>query len=137
MCVCVCVCVYESPSRVLCLETVCPGAHQSPLSMEFSRQEYCSGLPCPSPEVLPDSEIEPGLPALQAESLPSEPVGVVTTYSVLQIIHLFNQQGLVQSPVRFLFLSPGSWCMPDFVCDLEEWSLCFPHSCGNLVMKSH
>ena len=37
---------------------------------------------------------------------------------VLEIIHLFNQQGLVQSPVRFLFLSPGSWFMPDFVCDL-------------------
>ena len=35
-------------------------AHQAPLSMGFSRQEYCSGLPLPSPEGLPNPEIEPG-----------------------------------------------------------------------------
>ena len=35
------------------------GAHQAPLSMEFSRQEYWSGLPCPPPGDLPDSGIEP------------------------------------------------------------------------------
>ena len=34
-------------------------AHQAPLSLEFSRQEYWSGLPCPPPEDLPDSSIEP------------------------------------------------------------------------------
>ena len=33
--------------------------HQAPLSMEFSRQEYCSGLPFPSPGNLPDPGIEP------------------------------------------------------------------------------
>ena len=44
-------------------------ACQAPLSMEFSRQEYCSGLPCLSPGDLPDSGIEPGSPALQADSL--------------------------------------------------------------------
>ena len=37
--------------------------------MEFSRQEYWNVLPSPSPEVLPDPEIEPGSPALQADSL--------------------------------------------------------------------
>ena len=36
----------------------------------FSRQEYKSGLPCPTPGDLPDPGIEPGSPALQAESLP-------------------------------------------------------------------
>ena len=41
--------------------------------MEFSRQEYWSGLPFPSPGDLPNSGIEPGSPALQANSLPSEP----------------------------------------------------------------
>ena len=46
---------------------------QAPLSMEFSRQEYRSGLPFPSPGDLPDPGIEPGTPALQADSLPSEP----------------------------------------------------------------
>ena len=50
-------------------------AHQTPLSMEFSRQEYWSGLPCPSPGDLPDPGIEPGCPVLQADSLPSEPPG--------------------------------------------------------------
>ena len=44
-------------------------AHQAPLSMEFSRQEYCSGLPFRSLEDLSDPRIEPGYPALQADSL--------------------------------------------------------------------
>ena len=44
-------------------------AHQAALSMKFSRQEYWSGLPCPSVGDLPDPGIEPGYPALQADSL--------------------------------------------------------------------
>ena len=48
------------------------GAHQALLSMEFSRQEYWSGLPCPSWDP-PDLGIEVGSLALQADSLPSEP----------------------------------------------------------------
>ena len=48
--------------------------HQAPLSMEFSRQEYWSGEPFPSPGDLPDPGIEPRSPALQADSLPSEPL---------------------------------------------------------------
>ena len=47
--------------------------HQAPLSMEFPRQEYWSGLPLPPPGDLPDPGIEPGSPALQVDSLPSEP----------------------------------------------------------------
>ena len=45
-------------------------AYQAPLSMGFSRPEHWSGLPFPSPADPPDSEIEPGSPALQADSLP-------------------------------------------------------------------
>ena len=48
-------------------------ACQAPQSMEFSRQVYWSGLPFPSPGDLPDPCIEPRSPALQANSLPSEP----------------------------------------------------------------
>ena len=48
-------------------------ACQAPLFMEFSRQEYRSGLPFPCSGDLPDPGIEPGSPALQADSLPSEP----------------------------------------------------------------
>ena len=47
-------------------------AYQAPPSMEFSRQEYWSGLPFPSPEDLPDPGIELKSPALQADALPSE-----------------------------------------------------------------
>ena len=50
-------------------------AHQAPLSMEFSRQEYWSESPFPSPGDLPDPGTEPGAPALQADSLLSGPTG--------------------------------------------------------------
>ena len=46
-----------------------------PPSVGFSRQEYWSGLLLPSPGDLPNPDIEPGSPALQADSLPSEPPG--------------------------------------------------------------
>ena len=46
-----------------------------PPSMEFSRQECWSGLPLPSPGDLPNPGIKPGSPVLQADSLPSEPLG--------------------------------------------------------------
>ena len=48
---------------------------QAPLSMEFCRQEYWSGLPFPPPGKLSDPGIEPRSPALQADALPSEPPG--------------------------------------------------------------
>ena len=47
-------------------------AYQAPLSMGFSRQEYWSGLPFPSPGDLPNPRTEAGSPALQADALPSE-----------------------------------------------------------------
>ena len=43
--------------------------------MEFSRQEHWNGLPFPFPGDLPDPGVEPGSPALQVDSLPSEPPG--------------------------------------------------------------
>ena len=49
--------------------------YQNPPSMEFSRQEYWSGLPFPSPEDLPDPGIKHSSPTLQADTLPSEPSG--------------------------------------------------------------
>ena len=50
-------------------------AGQAPLAMGFPRQEYWSGLPLPSPGALAHPEMEPRSPALQADSLPSEPPG--------------------------------------------------------------
>ena len=48
---------------------------QAPWSMEFSRQEYWSGVPFPSPGDLPNPGIDTEFPALQADSLPAEPLG--------------------------------------------------------------
>ena len=72
-------------------------AYQAPPSMEFSKQEYRSGLPFPSPEDLPDLGIEPRSPTLQAAALPSEPPEKlldtgVGSYSLLQ--GFFPTQGL-------------------------------------------
>ena len=50
-------------------------ACQAPLSIEFSKQEYWNGLPCPSPRDLPELVIKPRSLTLQADSLPSEPQG--------------------------------------------------------------
>ena len=50
-------------------------AHQVSLSMEFSKQEYWSGLPFPTPGNLPNPGIKPGSLALEAGSLTSEPPG--------------------------------------------------------------
>ena len=66
VCVCVCVCVCISSATQLCLTFCNPwtAAHQALLSMEFSRQEYWSGLPFHSAGDLSDPGIEPRSPAL-------------------------------------------------------------------------
>ena len=69
MCVYVCVCVC-----VLLFATLCTEARQAHLSLEFSRQEYCSGLPFTSPGYHPNPGVKPLSPTLQAESLLSEPL---------------------------------------------------------------
>ena len=56
-------------SRVRLFATPWTVAHQAPLSVGFSRQEYWSGLPFPSPGDLPNPGIEPRSPALQADAL--------------------------------------------------------------------
>ena len=69
---CVCAKSLRSCPTVCNLWTI---ACQAPLSMGFSRQEYWGGLPCPSPGNLPNPRIKTGSPALQVDSLPSEPPG--------------------------------------------------------------
>ena len=61
----------KSLSRVQFFATPWIVAHQAPPSMGFSRQEYWSGLPCPSPGDLPNPGIKLRSLALQADSLPS------------------------------------------------------------------
>ena len=63
-------------------------ACRAPLSMGFSRQEYWSGLPCPPPGHLPNPGTEPRSPALQADSLLSEPLGKPYLYIVSQFLYI-------------------------------------------------
>ena len=65
-------CMCELLTCVQLFATSWTAAHQTPLSMGFLRQEYWSGLSFPSPGGLPNPKIEPGSPALQTDSLPSE-----------------------------------------------------------------
>ena len=62
-------------SHVLLCVTPWTIARQAPLSMEFSRQEYWSGLPCPLPGDFLNAGTEPRSPSLQADSLLPEPPG--------------------------------------------------------------
>ena len=67
----------ESEVTLLCW-TLCDAidcSYQTPLSMGFSRREYQSGLPFPSPGDLPNPGVEPESPALRADALQSEPPG--------------------------------------------------------------
>ena len=64
-------CEVKSLSRVRLFVTPWTVAYQAPPYMEFSRQEYWSGLPFPSPRELPNPGIKPRSPALQADALPS------------------------------------------------------------------
>ena len=65
----------KSLSPVQLFVTPWTAAHQASPSMGFSRQEYWSGLPFPSPGDLPNPGIELGSPAFQADALTSEPPG--------------------------------------------------------------
>ena len=71
----VCEVKVKSLSRVRLFAPTWTVAHQAPLSMGFSRQEYWSELPFPSPGDLPNPGIKPGSPMLQADALRSEPPG--------------------------------------------------------------
>ena len=78
----------KSHSRLRLLAILWTVVYQASLSMGFSRQEYSTGLPFPSPRDLPDPGIEPRSPALQADALPSEPPGkpcVTTGHAYLPV----------------------------------------------------
>ena len=87
-------------------------AYQAPPSIGFSRQEYWSGLPFPSPGYLPNPGIEPGSPALEANALTSEPPRNRITYTAF--IYSFPNLELVHcstsgSNCYFLIYMQVSW----------------------------
>ena len=72
--------------------------------MEFSRQEYWSGLPFPSPGDLPNPGMEPGSPALQADAVTSEIILLATSLTWANILFLETEQASF----------PGlDWCVVD------------------------
>ena len=79
----------KSLSCVQLFGTLWAVAHQAPMSMEFSRQEYWGGLPLPSPGDLPDPGIEPRSPTLQADALPSEPPGKLNTMLTNKLFYIW------------------------------------------------
>ena len=87
----------KSVSPVWLFATPWTVAYQAPPSMGFSRQEYWSGLPFPSPGDLPYPGIEPGSPALQADALTSEPPGKTPVYNDgrLRVLHWNSNISLV------------------------------------------
>ena len=79
-------------------------AYQAPPSMGFSRQEYWSGLPFPSPGDLPDPGTEPWSPALRADTLTSEPQGNqgrATHISVHYHLHWENSHDITDFHSQF------------------------------------
>ena len=92
-------CSVMSDSLRLTAQTV---AHQAPLSMGILQREYWSGLPCPPLADLPNSGMEPGSPALQADSLPAELPGKphdITKYYTNNILY-----AILSSSKRKMFL---------------------------------
>ena len=85
-----CICACQSLNHVQLFVTLWIMAHKTPLSMEISKQEYCSGLPFPLLGDLPDQRIERGCPALQADSLPPE--SPREEYTHMQMYFIYNQQ---------------------------------------------
>ena len=87
-----------------------------PLSMEFFRQEYWSELPFPSPGDLPDPGMEPGSPALQADSLPYEPPKYI----------LRPKQSTYSSPYSIASYRQGS--RQSVYYQIPNASMCLAHS---------
>ena len=114
--------------------------------MKFSKQEYWSGLPFPSPGDCPDPEIEYGFPALQANSLPSEPLSFIHC----TIINLSSPSSILFSSVQFSSvqfshsvvsgsLQPMDCSTPDFPVHhrLLELAQTHVHRVGDAIQPSH
>ena len=97
-------------SRVRVFVTWWTAARQAPLSMGFSRQEFWSGQPSPSPGDIPDPRIKAGFPALQTDSLPSKPQGKTKCQS-LSHVQLFATPWTIthQDPPSMEFLRKEYW----------------------------
>ena len=108
-------------------------AHQAPLFMGFSRQEYWSGLPFPSPGALPNPGTEPRSPALQADALTSEPPSVSVQFSCSVVSDSLrphepqHTRPLYPSPTPRVYSNPcplSRWCHPAISSSVVPFSSC-------------
>ena len=99
----------KSLSRVRLFATPWTAASQAPLYMGFSRQQYWSGLPFPSPADLPDPGTEPGSPALEADALPFEPPGNCRKYKSYGFTLIVWKIGVIVFSIQLI--SGGDVCM--------------------------
>ena len=96
--------------------------------MGFSRQGYWNGLPCPSPEDLPNPWIEPGSPSLQADSSPSEPRGKPNTLAAPQLPGVLPQWKLGEEDMRSCWIISYNCLrsnkLPRWLCSKEPACQC-------------
>ena len=131
--------VVPSLSRAQLFATLWTVAFRTPLSKGFSRQEYWSGLPCPPPGDLPDRRVKPVpllSPVLQADSLPTEPLGKPTTKSLLLLLILnfffFAVLSLAVHRLSLLVVNGGYsslWCV-----GFSLWSCCGAQALGEWAL---
>ena len=108
-------------------------AHKAPLSLRLSRQEYWSGLPFPSQGDILDAGIEPRSPALQADSLPSEPPGKVAPFLCPPLVKRMLVDISVWASFMSLLHVTLDWCFvrcfPSFIFHflphLFIWCSCY------------
>ena len=121
-------------------------AYQASLSMGFSRQEYWSGWPFPSPGDLPNPGIEPGSPSLQADALPSEPPGMLKTGNSFSQLGFFSCQQIAFQRQQFsshvhvcVFLDPATnVCYHlDPLCLQIQWGTELSFSCSVPPKSEH
>ena len=108
----------KSLSHVRLFVTLWTVVHQAPPSMGFSKQEYWSGLPFPSPGDLPDPGIKPRSPAMQAGALTSEPPGKPRSFKgafkVVILLLLFCGGNSGSRFLSFLISFRGPTPIPSF-----------------------
>ena len=113
----------KSFSLVQLFATPWTAAHQAPPSMGFSRQEYWSGLPFPSPGDLPDPGIERRSSALRADALTSEPPWIINLRGKKHIILV--KRGM-KNDLKVLFSRTLEQCLITWVLQFawESFNLC-------------
>ena len=129
-------------SHVQLFETPWTIAHLVPLSVGFSRQEYWSGLPFPSPGNLTDPAIKPGSPALQTDSWPSELLSSV--YYTLFKKHPTVFPGSINTQGFWMNFDPhgsldfGHWCYtPQPLLRWSGWWKCPSGSLSLTTTAAH